>query len=120
MGCNISAYMDMNDTRSSRNAGRAATRLRRSRTSGWWFVVLPALVCVPCLALPLFVAGATAIASAAGGLLGGLVIASIALLLGGTASIGAYLVVRRRAHRAAACGNVRVEALKHEGNRWPR
>ncbi len=75
----------------------------RSRTSGWWFLALPALVCIPCLFLPLFIAGGAAAASVAGGRLGGAVVAGIILLVGFAVSAGVYLILRARGRRAAAC-----------------
>lgn len=77
--------------------------MSRGRKSGWWFLALPALVCIPCLLLPVLVALAATAVSVAGGLLGGVLIAGVILLAGGIASGSIYLVLRHRGRREAAC-----------------
>jgi len=77
--------------------------MRRNRKGGWWFWALPALACIPCLLLPAFIALGAVLASLAGGVLAGTLVAGAILLGGGAASVGVYVFLRRRARRQAAC-----------------
>ncbi|HLZ69969.1 MAG TPA: hypothetical protein VKV26_08695 [Dehalococcoidia bacterium] len=77
--------------------------MRRTRSTGWWFWALPALACIPCLLLPAFIALGAVLASATGGVLGGVLVAGAILLMGGGLSVSVYLFLRSRARRNAAC-----------------
>jgi hypothetical protein len=77
--------------------------MHRRRKAGWWFWTLPVLACIPCLLLPVFIAGGAALAAVAGRAVGGVLVGGAILLVGTAVSVSVYLFLRNRARRDAAC-----------------
>jgi hypothetical protein len=86
------------------SAVRKDAAMKSRNRWGWLAVLVPVLVCLPCLAAPLIALGGAAALSAVGGSLTGNLWLVAAGLLAGVALAVGLVAVRRRARRTgAAC-----------------
>lgn len=92
-----------------------SSRADKSGMPAWLLLLLPLLLCVPCLLLPLAAAAITAVVAAFGLRIGlGIGVGAVIALVGGGIALWLYIRGRRR---AAACCALPAEPRQHASAR---